>query len=444
MFNFAADYNFKKSLNMKTGIIILTLMLLSMQLSAQQADFDTYFEPKTLRFDFYLAGDAKQQTAYFDGFRQEPVWGGPVTNLIERFNYGDYAIELYDKESNKLIYSTHFCTLFQEWRTTAEAKQTGKAFQNSAVMPYPKKDIILKLLARNYNTNKFELLYQTEVDPGSIYIDRSKLADNRIEKIQYNGNSNEKVDLVYIAEGYTRNEQEKFFKDVKRLNDSLFRWEPFSKRCNDFNVWAVGLVSEESKTDYPGKDIWNNTILNSSYWTFGIDRYLTTTDYKLVRDAVWNVPCDAIIIVVNTDTYGGGGIYNFYDMVTADDKRSGRVIAHEFGHSFGGLADEYFESAVTYDESIFNLKTEPWQPNVTTLIDFDIKWKNMLPKNTPIPTPVDKSQPYKLGVYEGAGYMLKSIYRPADCCMMRNNNPFCPVCQQSINKMIDFYIDKKF
>ena len=429
-------------MKIKAYSLFIIILVISTQLYAQQVNFDTYFEKKALRFDFILAGNASQQTAFLDGFRKEPVWGGPVKNLIECFDYGEYAVELYDKASSKLIYSTHFSTLFQEWRTTAEAKIMSKSFSNSAITPFPKKTAVIKLLARNDDTYKFETLFEAEVDPASIFIDHSELAKNDVRSIQYNGNSNQKVDLVYIAEGYTKMEQEKFYHDVKRLNDSLFNQAPFNNRRNDFNVWAVGLVSQDSKTDYSGKGIWNNTALNSGYYTFGLDRYLTTADYKSIRNAVWNVPCDAIIVLVNAETYGGGGIYNFYSMVTSDDVRSPKVLVHEFGHGFGGLADEYFESDVAYDDSFYNLKTEPWEPNITTLVNFEKKWKDMLPKNTPIPTQVDKSQPYKLGVYEGGGYLSKGIYRPVDRCMMRDYHPFCPVCQRSINRVIDFLIDK--
>lgn len=426
----------------KLLVVVSFLLICLTKLSAQQINFDNYFERKTLRFDFILAGDAKQQMAFLDGFRQEPVWGGPLKNLVELFDYGEYAVELYDKDSQKLIYSTHFSTLFQEWRTTAEAKQVSKAFENSAVMPFPKKAAVVKLLARDGSTGKFGLLFQANVDPTSIFIDHSKLSDNEVRSIQYKGDSNKKVDLVFIAEGYTKRDQEKFYYDVKRLSDSLFNEVPFKSRRDDFNIWAVGLISEDAKTDFSGKGIWNNTALNSGYWTFGLDRYLTTANYKAIRNAVWNVPCDAVIVLVNTETYGGGGIYNFYSMVTSDDKRSPKVLVHEFGHGFGGLADEYFESTVAYDESFYNLKVEPWEPNITTLVDFDKKWKDLLPKNTPIPTIVDKNQPYKLGVFEGGGYLSKGIYRPVDQCMMRNYAPFCPACQRSINRVIDFFIDK--
>jgi hypothetical protein len=207
-------------------------------------------------------------------------------------------------------------------------------------------------------------------------------------------------------------------------------------------VWAVGLSSEESGTDVSGKGIFKHTALNSGYYTFGLDRYLTTPDMKSIRDAVWNVPCDAIFILVNAETYGGGGMYNFYAMGTADNARTASVFVHEFGHSFAGLADEYFTSTVAYDENFYNLKLEPWEPNITTLVDFDSKWKDLLPEATPIPTPADEAHEDALGVYEGGGYLAKGIYRPKVHCMMRDYGPFCPACDRAVQRMIDFLSDK--
>lgn len=115
------------------------------------------------------------------------------------------------------------------------------------------------------------------------------------------------------------------------------------------------------------------------------------------------------------------------------------MVTHEFGHSFAGLADEY-EGDSPYD-LYFSLSVEPWEPNITTLIDFDSKWKDMLAPNIPVPTPVSAQYEGKVGVFEGAGYRSKSVYRPMIDCSMRSISPdnFCPVCRKSILKMIDFY-----
>ncbi|MTT23762.1 peptidase M64 [Parabacteroides merdae] len=426
---------------MKTKISLLLLAILCNISVFAQSDFDKYFEKKSLRVDFALSGNLKSQSAAIQGLREEPVWGGPVKNLIDKFNYGGYYINVYDKATNKLIYSRGFNTLFEEWRSTEQAKTETQSWANSASVPFPKVPVYVEITARDKADMQFHPLLKQEVDPKSIFIDRGKLKANKVHQIQKNGDSTEKVDLVFIAEGYTADEQEKFVADANRFTEALFATPPFTTRRNDFNVWAVCLVSEESGTDVSGKGIFKNTALNSGYYTFGVDRYLTTPDMKSIRDAVWNVPCDAIFLLINTDMYGGGGMYNFYACGTADNPRTPVVFTHEFGHSFAGLADEYFSSEVAYQD-FYNLKYEPWEPNITTLVDFGSKWKDLLPADTPIPTPLDAGHKDKAGVFEGGGYLSKGIYRPMDHCMMRDYAPFCPACSRAILQMVDFLTDK--
>ena len=423
---------------MKTKISLLLLAILCNISVFAQSDFDKYFEKKSLRVDFALSGNLKSQSAAIQGLREEPVWGGPVKNLIDKFNYGGYYINVYDKATNKLIYSRGFNTLFEEWRSTEQAKTETQSWTNSA---FPKVPVYVEITARDKADMQFHPLLKQEVDPKSIFIDRGKLKANKVHQIQKSGDSTEKVDLVFIAEGYTADEQEKFVADANRFTEALFATPPFTTRRNDFNVWAVCLVSEESGTDVSGKGIFKNTALNSGYYTFGVDRYLTTPDMKSIRDAVWNVPCDAIFLLINTDMYGGGGMYNFYACGTADNPRTPVVFTHEFGHSFAGLADEYFSSEVAYQD-FYNLKYEPWEPNITTLVDFGSKWKDLLPADTPIPTPLDAGHKDKAGVFEGGGYLSKGIYRPMDHCMMRDYAPFCPACSRAILQMVDFLTDK--
>ena len=407
-----------------------------------QTHFEDFFEKKSLRVDFALSGNSEFQAAALQQLREEPVWGGPVNNMIDKFYYGGYYVNVYDKASEQLIYSRGFNTLFEEWRTTEQAKKETQSWTNSISVPFPKKEVVIEITGRERSDMKFHPLLRLDVDPASIFIDRGKLKDNKVSRIQYKGDSSEKVDLVFLAEGYTEAEQEKFVADAKRFTEALFSTPPFDTRREDFNVWAVGLISEDAGTDRSGKGVFKNTALHSGYYTFGIDRYLTTPDMKPVRNAVWNVPCDAIFLLVNTDTYGGGGMYNFYAMGTADNERTDVVFVHEFGHSFAGLADEYFSSEVAYDEDFYNLKQEPWEPNITTLVDFNSKWKDLLPSGTPIPTPLEDKYKDKAGVFEGGGYLSKGIYRPMNHCMMRDYAPFCPACSRAILRMIDFLSDK--
>ena len=387
--------------------LILPLALLCGLAGRAQGNFEDSFTEKSLRIDFALSGNKDSQSAAIERLREEPVWGGPRKNLVDTFRYGGYYINVYDAASDSLLYARGFNTLFEEWRTTEQAQTETQSWTNSVAIPYPKAPVRIELTARNRSDMRFHPLLTQTVDPASIFIDRGKLKEA----------------------------------DARRFEEALFATPPFDTRRADFNIWAVGTVSEESGTDLSGKGVFKHTALNSGYYTFGIDRYLTTPDMKAVRDAVWNVPCDAIFILVNTDAYGGGGMYNFYAMGTADHPRTPVVFVHELGHSLAGLADEYFSSEVAYQD-FYNLKYEPWEPNITTLVDFGSKWEDLLPAGTPIPTPLDEKHREKPGVFEGGGYVAKGIYRPMDHCMMRDYAPFCPACVRAIHRMIDFLTDK--
>lgn len=428
---------------MKKKLSLLLITAFCSLTCLAQSEFDKHFTKKSLRIDFALSGNSQFQAAAIQQLREEPIWGGPVKNLIDKFNYGGYYVNLYDKANNELIYSRGFNTLFEEWRTTEQAKTETQSWTNSISIPYPKTTVVVEITARDKEDMQFHPLLKMDIDPASIFIDRGKLKENKVTQIQYKGEPNEKVDLVFIAEGYTASEQDKFVADARKFSETLFQTPPYTTQRENFNIWAVNLVSEDSGTDVSGKGIYKNTALNSGYYTFGVDRYLTTQDMKSIRDAVWNVPCDAVFILVNTDTYGGGGMYNLYAMGTADNEQTQHVFVHEFGHSFAGLADEYFSSEVAYQD-FYNLKYEPWEPNITTLVDFDSKWKDLLPANTPVPTPLDDAHKDKAGVFEGGGYIAKGIYRPMDHCMMRDYAPFCPACSRAILRMIDFLSDKDY
>lgn len=422
-------------------IVLLLFASYSCAIGQKQPEFSQYFENKSLRVDFSLIGYAKQQWAAAEQLREEPIWSGPVKNLIDTFDYGGYYIEVYDKKTGELIYSRGFNTLFEEWLTTDQANEQKQSWTNSMSVPYPKNKVEIKIQGRNWATGAFDELLAFDVVPGSIDIDRSPLPVYPVEEILIHGDAADKVDFVFIAEGYTVDEQEKFIADARRFTDALFATPPFDKRKTDFNIRAVAIPSEDSGTDISGEGIYKNTALNSGYYTFGIERYLTTRDMKAIKNAVANIPCDAIYVLVNTDKYGGGGMYNNYAIGTADDELTVEVFVHELGHSLAGLADEYFTKDVAYVD-FYNLKLEPWEPNITTLVDFDSKWKDLLPAGTPIPTPLTEEYMYKLGVFEGGGYVSKGVYRPSDHCMMRDYAPFCAACTRAIHQMIDFLTDK--
>ena len=418
------------------------LAVLFAMTSFAQTKFEKTFEPKTLRIDFSLVGNDKTQSAAIERLREEPIWSGPRKNLIDPFMYGGYCVKVFDKESGKLIYSRGFNTLFEEWRTTDQAKVETQSWTNSVCVPMPKDTVIIELFERNRKDGKFYSMLKQEVDPKSIFIDRSPMNEYPVMKVVNNGSVESKIDLVFLPEGYTAEEMEQFREDAKKFAEALFTTAPFDKCKKDFNIWAVEVPSKDSGTDVSGKGVFKNTAFDSGFYTFGIDRYVTTANMRAIRDAVWNVPCDGVFILVNSEIYGGGGMYNFYAIGTAHNPMTMKVFTHELGHSLFGLADEYYTSAVAYNE-FYNLKVEPWEPNITTMVDFDSKWKDMLPKGTEIPTPANKENVTKLGVYEGGGYVAKGIYRPMINCMMRNNKDFCPACSRAILRMVEYLTDKR-
>jgi hypothetical protein len=371
----------------------------------------------------------------------EPYWAGPKTRLTDSFHYGSYRFRIFDLQSDSLIFSKGFSTLFQEWQTTAEAKQTDRTFYQAAIFPFPKKEIRLEIDARQWEGN-FKTIFSTEIDPKDYFILKEKPKEYETIQILNNGKPEKKVDIVILAEGYTKSEMQKFTEDANRVTGYLFDEEPFKSEKDKFNVTAVLSPSEESGTDIPGENIYVNTLFNSTFYTFDLPRYLTTSDMKTIYDVAAIVPYDQIYLLVNSERYGGGGFYNFVTVCTADNKLTRQVFVHEFGHGFGGLGDEYYDSSVAY-EDFYNLDIEPWEPNLTTLENFDSKWKHLVADTTHIPTPRKMKYKNTVGVYEGGGYMGEGIYSPFIDCRMKSNEAekFCPVCTEAIKKVIRFYTE---
>jgi hypothetical protein len=433
-----ASFAFIKLKPLMRASAIVTAFFLSIVLNAQ-ISYDQYFIDKTLRFDFMLAGNNIETIVYPVRLKQEPTWAGSLTNLTDQFNYGNLRYEIYDSLANTLIYSRGFCTLYQEWQTTNEAKNIKRSFYEVATFPFPKNKVFLKLLQRNPDGH-FTTLYETCIDPSDYYILKEKPVNTTASKIIDSGDPHICVDIAFIAEGYTSEEMGKFRSDVARLARVLLTEPPFRDFKNKINVWAVEAVSEESGTDVPGEEIYVNTAVNSSFYTFGLDRYLTSLDLESINDFAAIIPHDNIVVLINSKRYGGGGVYNYYTGTTSDNVLSAQVFIHEFGHGFAGLADEYYTSEVTY-EDFYPLNVEPWEPNITTMVNFDVKWKNLVDKNTPVPTPDDEKYKNKVGVFEGGGYSAKGIYRPQFDCTMKSNGAkgFCTVCRDAVEKMIEFY-----
>lgn len=421
-------------------IACIAFLLLTFTNSYAQK-FEDYFENKTLRVDYIFTGNAKQQAIYLDELSQLPSWAGRQHHLDELPLEGNGQVIVKDLSTKKCIYKTSFSTLFQEWLTTDEAKETAKGFENSFLLPYPKQPVEVEVRLYSYQ-RQITASLKHMVKPDDILIHKRGTSHvNPHRYVHRSGNEQQCIDVAILAEGYTEQEMDVFYRDAEETCKSLFSHEPFQSMKDKFNIVAVAAPSTDSGVSVPRENLWKKTAVHSHFDTFYSERYLTTSRVKSIHNALAGIPYEHIIILANTDVYGGGGIYNSYTLTTAHHPMFKPVVVHEFGHSFGGLADEYFYENDTMTDT-YPLDIEPWEQNISTLVNFAAKWKDMLPKNTPIPTPVKQHSFYKVGVYEGGGYSAKGIYRPAyDCRMKTNEHPaFCPVCQRALKRIIEFYV----
>ena len=425
---------------MKGFWTLCVLVLSVLGLSAQD---------RTLRVDYIFSGTDKTQEISLDEMSCFDGWAGRRVNTYLVPVRGNGQISLTDKATGKILYRQSFSTLFQEWQTTEEAARVRKAFENVFLLPMPSSPAEITVQLFDFKGNVSAALTH-EADPSDILIRHIDPVVPAHKYILQSGSPQDKIDVAVVAEGYTSGETDLFYEDARKAVDAILSHQPFSEYADRFNFVAVALASEDSGVSVPGEGLWKKTALGSHFDTFYMDRYLTTLRLRQMHDALCGIPYEHIVILANTDTYGGGGIFNSYTLTNAHHKAFEPVVVHEFGHSFAGLADEYY-----YDDQFVEYyypDCEPWEQNITTLFDFGSKWDDMLPKFVAVPTAVSDKNVWKeiekgkspesmVGVYEGAGYQSKGVYRPyPDCRMKTNQAPaFCPVCQRSIARIIEFY-----
>jgi len=484
----------------RTAVLIIPLVIFS----HPSTDFDRYFVDKTMRIDYFHAGDAREEFITLDQIYQQGAWAGNTHNLIDNFDNGRYYVKIYDFSSGELIFSKGFDCYFGEYKTTDKAlKGIKRTYHETVLIPYPKKEVNFTLEARN-RKNNLQPLFSQKIDPSGISIIKEKLDENvKIYDVCKNGDPHKKVDLAFIAEGYTLREEAKLKADLKRVEKIFFNQEPYKTFRDRFNIYCVFRPSEESGSDEPRRGIYKNTALNTGFNSIGLERYLLTEDNKTLRDTASNVPYDALVIIVNHSRYGGGGIYNLYCTFTADNQWFNYLFLHEFGHSFAGLADEYYTSTVAYNE-FYPKGVEPTEPNITALLSAEnLKWKDLAAPGIEIPTPWAKENfdgmdnDYqkvraefnrriadmersgapddeivkvknesdrlstkhqkrmdaflmgskfwgKVGAFEGAGYSSRGLYRPMlDCIMFsKGAKPYCKVCERAVVRVIKHYSER--
>jgi hypothetical protein len=468
-------------MKVRWGFVFLAAAQIAGAQTANQ--FDAFFTDRVLRIDYFHSGTAAEEHIAIDQVYAGGEWAESRTRLIDDLNLGNYLLRVSDAAANQVIFSRGYATLFNEWQTTDEAKQgVLKTMHETVRLPLPKKPVLVEILRRDKQNYFLQQLFATVIDPASRFVSHEKRATPaEVFALLKNGAPVNKVDIAVLAEGYSTAQKQKFAGDAKRLMDIFFDHSPFKENKQNFNVSTVFVASADEGPDDPRGGQWRHTPFGMSFNTFDTDRYMMSLENRAIQDAAANVPFDYVIILVNSTKYGGGGIFRFYACTTVDNERSDYVLVHEFGHAFAQLADEYFTSDVAYTDA-YPAGVEPWEPNITRLLNLpEVKWKQFVEKDTPIPTPWDQAGYFKLeeerakaiqaakteaerqsvrqkygkmldslfvnqkywnkvGAFEGAGYAAKGLYRPTlRSIMISGTRDFGPVNTAAILRMIDFY-----
>ncbi len=421
--------------------IVLILSVAFATYAQQNVVFSDHFRDSTLRVDYLRSGCKKHDTCTFSKFvYQNDCWAGSLTQLIDPIDNGEYRIVVSDPTTGRMLYSRCYNTLFEEYRSTIASRERDSiaTFEETMLVPFPKHKVDIQLQKRDAK-NHFFTSAQFAFDPSTFRC--RQLPSKKPVELTKNGNPHNKIDVVIVAEGYGKKDARKMKDDFQKFAQYTLEQEPFKSRAGDFNIWGVGMLMNESGVTDPNKNRYVESAVGSTYNTFNMDRYLMTTNIFRLHDLLRGTPYDHIIIMANCDTYGGGAIYNYYAF-SAVQEMSMWILPHELGHSIGGLADEYVEDDSNYNRRYVGI--EPLEPNITSLVNFESKWKSIVSEGTPIPTePVEglgKRDNGPVGAYEGAGYLEKGCYRPCTQCMMRNYAYFCPVCTKRLHEIFDLYV----
>ena len=406
---------------------LFVLLVCLCGLAAQAQVFDEWFCDRTLRLDYVFAGDVQHQQIYVDQLVQMPRWYGRRTRLAELPLAGNGQITVRSHRTQQVIYRHSFSTLFQEWLTTDEAKHTQRSFENVFLVPFPLDTVDITVQLFDFHNHVQATMTHT-VSPSDVLISRQgeRLVSPYVT-LQQAADTTRCIHIAYVPEGYTADQMPQYLDHCRQAMKALFRHEPFKSLRPRFNIIALTTPSVDSGVSIPGKGLWLNTVLGSHFDTFYVPRYLTTLHLKQLHNLLAGTPYEHIIILANTPNYGGGGIYNSYNLSYTGGDKFEPVVVHEFGHSFGGLGDEY---PYGEEDPMYFADTEPWEPNLTTLHDFSQKWQNLIDQG-------------RASLVEGGGYQTKGVWRgQADCRMRTNEEPdFCPVCQQALERLIRFYTD---
>lgn len=300
---------------------------------------------------------------------------------------------------------------------------------------------------------------------GEWYSSDGKYANPTIPvyTIQKTRSDTENMVILICGEGYTKNQQQKFVNDVKKVWEGAMQHEPYRSYADRFNVYALCTASESSfnsggstffdvvidKNSGPmiaiSKSICKNHIFercigpafleqihdvhipkkvdpNSSYWVGNNSPLSEYEPFYYVHEYI-----NQFAILVNTNQDFGGSHRNYergihYLVTPADSDRAQKTFTHELGHGLLELGDEYMSSTTQQTDLTSLNVAHTHDPN-------NVKWKQLL----------GFRKTYTCNAL-GYGNAYNSSY---ECLMRDTAYQFCEVCKLQGSKRMSQLIDGK-
>lgn len=402
---------------MKTILTFLLTVCLTLPMSADE--FSKHFTDNTLRLDLGMVGRGRNKGINVEEMTKVPGWHGRRVNLDKQYVYNDLEVNMIDLATGDTIYRTSMYHGF------AGRDAEGMRYPSEAVvrLPFPKQPVLIEMLRMGARRDTVLHDY-LELNKARLKeIKKAPKAAKPAMTVLNKAKIKHPIKLALVSEGFTQGEMTKFEQQAAHLMETMFAQPAFGAYRDRFQVTAVELPSQDSGITKLSKGEIKNTPINSQFGAFSLERLLTIPSLYHLADVLQGVPYDYVIVIANTDTYGGSGPYYNYCIGYNGDQGE-EVTIHEFAHHFAALGDEYESEGY---EGKYTPDIEPFEPNITTKADFSGKWQNLIDSG-------------EAGLIEGAGYQTKGVWRGCESCLMRTvaDPNFCPVCTQAIQRCILF------
>lgn len=254
----------------------------------------------------------------------------------------------------------------------------------------------------------------------------SALWGQEVQTLASGGASEDRVDLVILAEGYTRAEAARFEADARGVVEAIRSHGLYGRYKRFFNVHAVFSPAQASgilpRSGGPDTTLFGTRQRGGT---------MVSADWARVQRAALRAPdVDKMIVFCNTEQDIGmrsGNVVFVSRVDTAD------TILHELGHTLANLADEYVRSSGrSAREAARDLEADP-RPNVASRHQLQaLPWERWVEPGTPVPA---RAGTKGVSAWEGGFTATEGVYRPREAgCRMRyfRNGPFCEPCREAL------------